>query len=163
LSLDLQLQTGPTTRRRKQFFRERPFPLDSARLTRQELSIGFARAHRTNGIKDGYEIIAHLANQPFTQEFISVKLCRLFVHDDFYVGDDFTAPNLRGKLVKQAQAWKTVRPKDDSPVLATIFNSDLFRGHGGSKGKTPLEFVVSAIRRWDHPDERLRPTQTAGL
>src|SRR5207249_1233134 len=37
----------------------------------------------TNGIQDGYEIIAHLADQPFAQEFISIKLCRLFVHDNF--------------------------------------------------------------------------------
>ena len=50
----------------------------------------------TNGIQDGYDVIAHLANQPFTQEFISVKLCRLFVHDDFYVGDDFTLFALPG-------------------------------------------------------------------
>jgi uncharacterized protein (DUF1800 family) len=27
----------------------------------------------TNGIADGYDVIAHLANQPFTQEYISVK------------------------------------------------------------------------------------------
>jgi len=114
----------------------------------------------TNGIKDGYDIIAHLANQPFTQEFISVKLCRLFVHDDFYTGDDFTDPNLspEGQLVKQCmQAWENSSPKGQiRPVLATIFNSDLFRGHGGllQKVKTPLEFVVSAIRalRTPNPD-----------
>ena len=34
------------------------------------------------------------------------------------------------------------------PVLATIFNSTLFRSHGGNahKVKTPLEYAVSAIR-----------------
>jgi uncharacterized protein (DUF1800 family) len=112
----------------------------------------------TNGIQDGYDIIAHLANQPFTQEFISVKLCRLFVHDDFYIGDDFTDPNLspEGQLVKQCmQAWETSSPKGQiRPVLATIFNSELFRGHGGSlqKVKTPLEFVVSAIRALRTPN-----------
>jgi uncharacterized protein (DUF1800 family) len=112
----------------------------------------------TNGIQDGYDIVAHLANQPFTQEFISVKLCRLFVHDDFYIGDDFTDPNLspEGQLVKQCmQAWETSSPKGQiRPVLATIFNSELFRGHGGSlqKVKTPLEFVVSAIRALRTPN-----------
>jgi len=37
----------------------------------------------TNGIADGYAEIAHLANQPFTQEDPCVKLCRLFIHEDF--------------------------------------------------------------------------------
>ena len=37
----------------------------------------------TNSIQDGYDVIQHLANLPMTMEYISVKLCRLFVHDDF--------------------------------------------------------------------------------
>src|SRR6185436_12204066 len=37
----------------------------------------------TNGIQDGYDVITGLANLPFTSEYISVKLCRLFIHDDF--------------------------------------------------------------------------------
>ncbi|MBI3417290.1 MAG: DUF1800 family protein [Verrucomicrobia bacterium] len=114
----------------------------------------------TNGIQDGYEVIRHLAGQPFTQEFISVKLCRLFVHDDFAIGYDFTDPNLsaEGQLVKQCmQAWENSSPKGQiRQVLATIFNSDLFRSHGGvsQKVKTPLEFTASAIRalRAANPD-----------
>ncbi|MGI8965325.1 MAG: DUF1800 family protein [Limisphaerales bacterium] len=106
----------------------------------------------TNGIQDGYDVITHLANQPFTEEFISVKLCRLFVHDDFALGYNFTDPNLspEGQLVKQCMlTWENSSPKGQIwPVLATIFNSDLFRGHNASmqKVKTPLEFVLSAIR-----------------
>jgi uncharacterized protein (DUF1800 family) len=106
----------------------------------------------TNGFQDGYDVIQHLANLPFTQEFISVKLCRLFIHDDFHVGYDFTDPNLNeeGKLVKACvAAWENSSPKGQlRPVLATIFNSGLFRGHGGNaqKVKTPLEFCVSAVR-----------------
>lgn len=106
----------------------------------------------TNGIEDGYTVLRHLANQPFTQEFISVKLCRLFVHDDFQTGYDFTDPNLspEGKLVHQCMlAWENGSPKGQiRQVLATIFNSELFRGTGSSmqKVKTPFEFVVSAVR-----------------
>jgi uncharacterized protein (DUF1800 family) len=104
----------------------------------------------TNGFQDGYDVIAHLANLPFTQEYVSVKLCRLFVHDEFSIGYDYTDPNLseEGKLVKACmQAWEADNGKL-RPVLATIFNSALFRGHGGNahKVKTPLEFAASAIR-----------------
>jgi uncharacterized protein (DUF1800 family) len=106
----------------------------------------------TNGIQDGYDVLTHLANLPFTQEYICVKLCRLFVHDDFAHGYDFRDPNLspEGQLVKQCMlAWETNSPKGQlRPVLNTIFNSQLFRSHGGSlqKIKTPLEFAISAIR-----------------
>jgi uncharacterized protein (DUF1800 family) len=106
----------------------------------------------TNGIQDGYDLIAHLANQPFTQEFISVKLCRVFVHDDFAIGYDFTDPNLspEGQLVRQCMAaWENSTPKGQiRAVLGTIFSSPMFQGLGASmqKVKTPLEFTVSAIR-----------------
>jgi uncharacterized protein (DUF1800 family) len=106
----------------------------------------------TSGIQDGYDVIAHLANLPFTQEYISVKLCRTFVHDDFTHGYDFTDPNLseEGKLVKACMAaWENSSPPGQiRPVLQTIFNSALFRGPGSyaQKVKTPLEFIVSAIR-----------------
>src|SRR5438445_6267069 len=46
-------------------------------------------------------------------------------------------------------AWENSNPKGQlRPVLTTIFNSDLFRSHGGSlqKVKTPLEYVISAVR-----------------
>jgi uncharacterized protein (DUF1800 family) len=104
----------------------------------------------TNGIQDGYDIIRHLSMLPFTQEFISVKLCRLFVHDDFHIGYDYTDPNLseEGKLVKACMtAWENNNGQM-RPVLATIFNSALFRGQGGNshKVKTPLEYAASAIR-----------------
>ena len=106
----------------------------------------------TNSLADGYEVVTHVADQPFTQEFMSVKLCRLFVHDNFAIGYDFTDPNLsaEGKLVRQCMtAWENGSPKGQiRQVLTTIFSSDLFRAHGGSvqKVKTPLEYTVSAIR-----------------
>ena len=112
-------------------------------------------ARSGNGsIADGYDSIRHLADQPFTQEFISVKFCRLFVHDDFEHGVyDFRDTNNlspEAALVRQCMlAWENSTPKGQiRPILHTIFNSELFRSHGGSlqKVKTPLEYVVSSVR-----------------
>ncbi|MBC8002430.1 MAG: DUF1800 family protein [Opitutaceae bacterium] len=107
----------------------------------------------TNGMADGYEVIAHLANQPFTMEFISVKLCRWFVHDDFDHGVyDYTDPNMtpEARLVHDCMlAWHNATPRGNlRTVLRTIFNSELFRTHGaaGQKVKTPLEFAASTMR-----------------
>ena len=106
----------------------------------------------TNGIQDGYDIIRHLADLPFVQEYISVKLCRVFVHDDFHIGYDYTSAGLseEGKLVQACmQAWDNASPRGQlRPVLSAIFNSSLFRSHGGNahKVKTPLEFAASAVR-----------------
>jgi uncharacterized protein (DUF1800 family) len=103
-----------------------------------------------NGMTDGYDIVTHIANLPFTQEFISVKLCRLFVHDGFQVGYDFTDAQTTPEedLVRACmQAWENSGGQM-RPVLNAIFSSALFRGQGGNahKVKTPLEFAVSAIR-----------------
>jgi len=115
----------------------------------------------TNSIQDGYDVIKHLANLPFTMEFISVKLCRLFVHDDFVHGVyDYTDPNRseEAELIRQCMvAWNSSSPKGQiRSVLNTIFSSALFRSHGGSmqKVRTPLEFAVSTIRalRSANPD-----------
>ncbi|MCX8090973.1 MAG: DUF1800 domain-containing protein [Verrucomicrobiae bacterium] len=118
----------------------------------------------TNGIREGYEVLRHLADLPFTQEYISIKLCRLFVHDDFpnpnndptqtneYNFYNYAAGNLspEAELVKACMlTWETNSPRGQIwKVLETIFKSDLFRSYGASqqKVKTPLEFVVSAIR-----------------
>lgn len=120
----------------------------------------------TNGIMDGYDAIAHLSTNLFTAEYISVKLCRLFVHDEFpnptthtdlpeYAYYNYTDPNrsAEAELVRQCiVAWDTPGPDGRRgnlrSVLRTIFNSELFRSHGGSmqKVKTPFEFVVSAVR-----------------
>ena len=92
----------------------------------------------------------------FTQEYISVKLCRLFIHDDFEHGVyDYTDPNRspEAELIRQCMvAWQTPagdgRKGNIRSILRTIFDSDLFRSHGGSvqKIKTPLEFVASSVR-----------------
>jgi uncharacterized protein (DUF1800 family) len=105
----------------------------------------------TNGVQDGYDVIAHLSNQPYTQEFISVKLCRLFIHDNFNTGYDFTAAELspEAQLVRDCMfAWENSAPRGQiRKVLDVIFRSDLFRAKAASqKVKTPLEFVISSIR-----------------
>ncbi len=117
----------------------------------------------TNGIQDGYQVIQHMANQPFTQEYISVKLCRLLVHDNFpnpttltnlaeYAYYDYTAPNLspEAQLVRNCMmAWETNSPKGQVwKVLKVITDSELFRTHAAAqqKVKTPLEYLVSAVR-----------------
>jgi uncharacterized protein (DUF1800 family) len=110
----------------------------------------------TNAMQEGYRFIQHVTELPYCAEFISVKLCRLFVHEGFDFGVyDYRDPNLspEGKLVKDCMAaWFATGPDgrhgNIRSLLAVIFNSDLFRGHGASqqKVKTPLEFVVSAVR-----------------
>ena len=117
-----------------------------------QITIAATTQGNTNGIQEGYTVITNLANLPFTEEFISAKLCRLFVHDDFAVGYDFTDPNLspEGQLIHQCMlAWENSNPKGQiRPVLSTIFNSDLFRGNAAAmqKVKSPLEYTISAIR-----------------
>jgi uncharacterized protein (DUF1800 family) len=110
----------------------------------------------TNGMAEGYKVAQHLANLPYTMEYLSVKLCRVFVHEDFFYGQyDYTAANLspEAQLVKDCMtAWNTPagdgRKGNIRSVLTTIFNSALFRSHGASqqKIKTPIEFAVSAVR-----------------
>ncbi len=104
------------------------------------------------GMQDGYDTLRHMADQPFTQEFLCVKLCRLLVHDGFMHGYDFTDAETspEEELIHQCMTvWETSTPKGQlRPILETILRSDVFRGNGGSlqKVKTPLEFAVSTVR-----------------
>lgn len=123
-----------------------------ANATPGSYQLTFPARTGTNAIQDSYDIIAHLADLPFTQEYMSVKLCRLLVHEDFAHGYDFTAPQLtpEADLVRQCMmAWETNMPRGQiRKVLDVIFKSDLFRSHTAAfaKVKTPLEYTVSAIR-----------------
>lgn len=123
-----------------------------ANATPGSYQLTFPARTGTDAIQDGYDIIAHLADLPFTQEFVSVKLCRLFVHEDFAHGYDFTAPVLtpEADLVRQCMmAWETNSPRGQiRKVLEVIFKSDLFRSHTAAfaKVKTPFEYTASAIR-----------------
>jgi uncharacterized protein (DUF1800 family) len=109
----------------------------------------------TNGIQDGYRVLAHMADQPFTQEYLSVKLCRLLVHDGFHHGYDFTdaSTSPEEELVHRCMlAWEN--PANGGPkgqirnVLRVILNSSLFRAHltASAKVRTPMEFAVATLR-----------------
>lgn len=107
------------------------------------------------GLQDGYDVLAHMANLPFTQEFLCVKLCRFFVHDDFHLGYDFTdelASPEEDLLHRMMLAWETPpnggRPGQLRPILKVLFDSPLFRSSLASsqKVKTPLEYAVSVLR-----------------
>jgi uncharacterized protein (DUF1800 family) len=110
----------------------------------------------TSGMQEGYRVADHLASLPFAAEFLSVKLCRVFVHEGFDFGlYDYTASSLtpEAQLVKDCITAYLAPAADGRKgnirsVLRTIFASELFRGHGASrqKIKTPLEFAVSAVR-----------------
>ena len=123
-----------------------------ANATPGSYQLTFPARTGTNAIQDGYDIIGHLADLPFTQEYMSVKLCRLLVHEDFAHGYDFTAPQLtpEAELVRQCMmAWETNMPRGQiRKVLDVIFKSDLFRSHTAAfaKVKTPFEYTVSALR-----------------
>ncbi len=137
-----------------------------------QLTIPARLTSTTNSIQDGYDVLTHTANLPFTQEYICIKLCRLFVHDDFpnpttttnlveYGFYDYTDPNrsAEAELVRQCMmAWENSSPKGNlRAVLATIFNSELFRSHTAiaQKVKTPFEFIASSLRS-------LRTTNSSG-
>ena len=110
----------------------------------------------SQGLEDGYDIIEHLADLPYTQEYISVKLCRLFVHENFVHGIyDYTDPDLsaEAELIRDCMtAWDA--PAQDGRqgnlrnVLRVVFESPLFSEHAASrqKVKTPFEFTVSVVR-----------------
>lgn len=131
--------------------------------TSYQLVLNNGNADSTNTVADGYQVIQHMANQPFTSEYISVKLCRLLVHDGFpnpttstnlaeYAFYNYPQPSLspEAQLVHDCMmAWETNSPKGQIwKVLKTITDSELFRSHAaqGQKIKTPLEYTVSAVR-----------------
>ncbi len=110
------------------------------------------------GMQDGDDVLQHLANLPYTQEFICAKLCRLLVHENFVQGAyDYSNPSAlspEGQLVHQCMlAWERTaadgRQGNLRQVLRAIFSSDLFRHDAAAqqKAKTPLKFVVSVVRQ----------------
>lgn len=143
----------------KTLFRGKTVPIRfGAPYAGREYQLSLPARGGTNGIQDGYDVLRHLANQPFTQEFISVKLCRLFVHDDFEIGYDFRSSSLseEGRLVRSCmEAWESTEPKGQvRKVLRAIFQSTLFGSERAAlqKVKTPLEFVVSSVRALQIPN-----------
>jgi uncharacterized protein (DUF1800 family) len=90
-----------------------------------------------NGEREGREVLHMLATHPSTARFISKKLAMRFVSDD--------PPHA---LVDRMAATFTKTNGDIREVLRTLFKSPEFWAPDAyrAKVKTPLEFVVSALR-----------------
>ena len=92
---------------------------------------------KEHGEKEGQEVLEMLAKSPQTARFISLKLAQRFVSDD-------PPPALVDRMAE------TFRKKDGDirEVLRTLFQSPEFWSPEvyRVKVKTPLEFVVSAVR-----------------
>jgi uncharacterized protein (DUF1800 family) len=86
---------------------------------------------------DGDRVIEHLSRHPATARFVSFKLARRFVSDDPPAG-----------LVERAAETFLATGGDLREVMRTILFSREFwaEAFGGGKPKTPLEYVVSALR-----------------
>lgn len=92
---------------------------------------------KSGGEKEGREVLHLLAHHPSTAKFISTKLAMRFVSDD-------PPPAL---IDRMAQTFLK-KNGDIGEVLKTMFHSPEFWAPEsyGAKVKTPLEFVVSAVR-----------------
>jgi uncharacterized protein (DUF1800 family) len=92
---------------------------------------------KENGEKEGLQVLHMLARNPKTAQFISQKLAMRFVADD-------PPPELVDRMAR------TFLKKDGDvrEVLRTLFKSPEFWSPDAyrAKVKTPLEFVVSAVR-----------------
>jgi uncharacterized protein (DUF1800 family) len=99
----------------------------------------FVLGHRIKfkGEGEGLELLHKLATSPQTAHFISLKLAERFVSDDppLALVDSMTRTFLKKK-------------GEIREVLSTMFHSPEFWAAGTyrAKVKTPLEFVVSAVR-----------------
>ncbi len=92
---------------------------------------------RPNGEKEGREVLHLLAHHPSTAKFISVKLATRFVSD-----------NPPPALVDRMAQTFLKKDGDIREVLKTMLRSPQFWSPDAyrAKVKTPLEFVVSAVR-----------------
>src|SRR6266478_5975157 len=92
---------------------------------------------KSGGEKEGREVLHILAHHPSTAKFISTKLAMRFVSDDPPPG-----------LVDRMSQTFLKKNGDIGEVLKTMFRSPEFWTPESyrAKVKTPLEFVVSAVR-----------------
>jgi uncharacterized protein (DUF1800 family) len=101
---------------------------------KQVLGVTFPAGH---GMDEGVRLLKMLANHPATMHHVSRKLCQRFVNDEPPDGcvDDAVA------------AWRR-SGGDLREVLHAIFHGPDFWApqNARAKVKTPLEFVVSALR-----------------
>jgi len=92
---------------------------------------------KSNGEKEGREVLQLLARHPSTAKFICGKLATRFVSD-----------NPSPALVDRMAQTFLKKKGDISEVLKTLFHSPEFWAPDAyrAKVKTPLEFIVSAVR-----------------
>jgi uncharacterized protein (DUF1800 family) len=92
---------------------------------------------KDNGEKEGYEVLHLLARRPATAKFVCTKLAMRFVSD-----------NPPAQLVDRMAKAFLKKDGDIREVLETMLQSPEFWAPEAyrAKVKTPLEFVVSAVR-----------------
>ena len=111
-----------------------------------------------NGMNEGLRVLHMLATSPATAQFISNKLAVRFVSD--------TPP--QALVDRMAKSFET-SGGDIKTVLRTMFNSPEFWSPEvyRAKVKTPLEFVVSAVRASDadviNPQPLVQSLATLGM
>jgi uncharacterized protein (DUF1800 family) len=103
---------------------------------------------KDQGEMEGRELLHFLATRPATAEFISRKLATRFVSDE--------PPQA---LVDRMAKTYLSTGGDISSVLRTLYRAPEFWSNNTyrAKVKTPLEFVVSAVRASDAEIDNLRP------
>lgn len=98
------------------------------------LGVNFPAGH---GEDEGIRLLKLLAENPATMHHISAKLCARFVADD--------PPD--GCIDDAVRAWRQSNGSIREVVRAIIYSPDFWAvANVQSKVKTPLEYVVSAVR-----------------
>jgi uncharacterized protein (DUF1800 family) len=112
------------------------------------------REFHEGGEREGRDLLHFLAGHPSTMRHVSAKLCARFVSDD--------PPD--GCIDVAVHAWERT-DGDIREVVRAIVRSPEFWApeHRAAKLKTPLEFVVSAVRAvGGRPDSTLALAQIVG-
>ena len=107
---------------------------------------------KENGEMEGRELLHFLATRPATAQFLSRKLAVRFVSDD--------PP--RSLVDRMAKAY-LASDGDIATVLSALFHSPEFWAAGDfrAKVKTPLEYVVSAVRASGAAVDNMQPLVAA--
>ena len=101
---------------------------------KQVLGVRFPAGH---GMDEGVRLLKLLADLPATMHHVSSKLCQKFVNDD--------PPD--GCIDDAVAAWKRSHGDIREVLGAIVTGPDFWAPQNrGAKVKTPLEFVVSAVR-----------------
>jgi len=107
---------------------------------------------KDHGELEGRELLHYLASRPATAQFISRKLAIRFVSDD-------PPKSLVDRMAKSYLA----SGGDISSVLKTLYHSPEFWSSEAyrAKVKTPIEYVISAVRASNAKIDSLRPIANA--